>query len=319
MQARGAAWRRSSRGYYVRAEVDGERPEQRIVEAAAALRNGLAITGWAALRWRGGRWFDGLTGSGERRPITLLIGTHDVLPQPAHAIRVCGESVAPHMFDVIDGVPVARATWAVSFEMRYARSEYTAAKILSLAAYDDLVSIEEMREFFIDQSSWTGIPQARKALTWAEENIWSPSEFDLGLQLYVERHHDRPLFNRPVFDLTGRHLFTPDLIDPIAGVVLEHNGPTHRESTAYGADLQRWGHYAEHGLEAVASSSFDLRDPRLLSQRLRDAYRRAERRRDHQRSWTIDPPDWWTPTHTVALRRSLSRDQAARLLRYRAS
>ena len=268
-EARGPNWRRTSRGHYVPAPVDDERPEQRILQASVVLADGLAITGWAALRWRGARWFAGTTARGERLPVTLLIGTHDIDAQPRHGIAVSGEGVGPHMFADIDGVPVTWPTWALSFEMRYAPSEFAAAKILSLAAYDDLVSVSQMQTFLERQNGWTGVPQARKALTWAEENIWSPTEFDLGLRWWVERHHDRPLFNRPVFDRQGRHLFTPDLIDPVAGVIGEYNGPTHRDSYAYGRDLDRWGLYAEHGLEAAAMSRPDLRDDRLVQRAAR--------------------------------------------------
>lgn len=317
-QVRGKRWRRTSRGYYVPSDTAVDRPEQRIIQASMALRPGLAITGWAALRWRGGRWFSGVKTNGDRAPVTLLIGTRDIDAQPRFDIAVSGESISPTMYEVIDDVAVTLPTWAVSFEMRYARSQYEAAKILSLAAYDDLVSIDEMREFFIDQSSWTGIPQARDALTWAEENVWSPAEFDLGIHLYVERHRDRPLFNQPVFDLNGRHLFTPDLIDPVAGVVFEHNGPTHREAGAYSRDLHRWGLYAEHRLEAVATSSVDLADHRSLDQRLGDAYRRAKQHPQADRTWTIEQPGWWISTHTVARRRALTPEQRGRLLRYRA-
>ena len=57
-QAAGPGWRRSSRGLYVPAHVT-ETPEQRVVEVAATFRtSGLAVTGWAALRWRGSRPFE---------------------------------------------------------------------------------------------------------------------------------------------------------------------------------------------------------------------------------------------------------------------
>ncbi len=222
------------------------------------------------------------------------------------------------MVILVDDVRVTLPTWAVSFEMRYARDEFAAAKILSLAAYNDLVSIAEMSEFLSHQRGWTGIPKARDALAYAEENIWSPAEHDMGMKWWVERRYDRPLFNRPVFDLRGNHLFTPDCIDPVAGVIGEYNGPSHIEVGAYGSDLARWGVYSEVGLEAVAMSRADLRDDGGFGLRLRDAYRRADRRPASDRAWTIEYPDWWTPTHTVELRRELSPEQAARFLRYRA-
>lgn len=319
-QVRGPRWRRSSWGFYVPSDVDGDRPEQRIVEASVVALDGVALTGWSSLRWRRGRWFSGLTSGGGRRPVTILIGTRDINPQPAHGITVCGESVSPDMVELLDDVPVTLATWATSFEMRYAANELEAARILSLAAYDDLVSIAEMEEFLSHQRGWTGIPRARDALPYAEENLWSPMEFDMGvIKWSVDRNYDRPLFNRPVFDLHGRHLFTPDCIDPVAGVIGEYNGPSHRASEAYGKDLDRWGIYSDVGLEAVAMSRADLREDGGFGMRLRDAYRRAARRPASDRRWTIEYPDWWVPTHSVDLRRALSPEQKGRFLRYRAS
>ncbi|QWZ08552.1 hypothetical protein KRR39_01370 [Nocardioides panacis] len=58
--ARGRAWRRSSHGLYVPASADDDLPEQRIVEQAARLPPGGAVTGWAACRLHGAAFFDGL-------------------------------------------------------------------------------------------------------------------------------------------------------------------------------------------------------------------------------------------------------------------
>ena len=56
--ARGPRYRRTSHGLYVPADVE-RTVEQRIVEAAALLHGWGGVTGWAALRWLGGYWFDG--------------------------------------------------------------------------------------------------------------------------------------------------------------------------------------------------------------------------------------------------------------------
>ncbi len=37
----------------------------------------------------------------------------------------------------------------------------------------------------------------------------------------------RPLCNMPIFDRHGRHIGTPDLLDPVAGVVGEYDGALH--------------------------------------------------------------------------------------------
>ena len=60
-QARGAAWRRTGQGFYVPAHVELT-PDQRVVEAAAVLRDDEAVTGWAGLRWLGAAWFEGANG-----------------------------------------------------------------------------------------------------------------------------------------------------------------------------------------------------------------------------------------------------------------
>lgn len=59
-QAAGRSWRRSSRNLYVPAAVDSSAPEQRIAEQAARIEPGGVVTGWAACRLLGARFFDGL-------------------------------------------------------------------------------------------------------------------------------------------------------------------------------------------------------------------------------------------------------------------
>src|SRR5690349_217601 len=79
-EARGTRWRRVSRGLYVPATVE-RTVEQRIVEAAAVLPSGAAVTGWAALRWQGAHWFDGVR-SGEELPVVLASAAQNFCTQP---------------------------------------------------------------------------------------------------------------------------------------------------------------------------------------------------------------------------------------------
>ena len=74
-EARGPRWRTTSRGLVVPADVERS-PGQRIVEAAAVLRPGEAVTGWAALHWLGGTWFEGTTTSGELSAVPLVAQRH---------------------------------------------------------------------------------------------------------------------------------------------------------------------------------------------------------------------------------------------------
>ena len=316
-QARGRRWRRTSHGFYVPSSVDGDKVEQRIVEASVVVPEGLGITGWAALRWLGGRWFGGTGPDGERLPLTVAIGTHDIRPQPAFGIAVTGEGLARKAALICDGVPVTTAAWAVSFEMRYAADWRAAVRVLDMAAFNDLVSIEEMRRLFDTQNGWTGIPQARRALPWARENSWSPREPDMRLVWEVDAGLPRPLCNRPIFDLDGRHLGTPDLLDVDAGLMGEYDGSHHLLREQRGSDNRRGELLRSHDLESVVMMADDFTSLDAYLERLRRARRTAQRRQPARRTWTIDPPPGWVPTLTVAQRRALTDSQRARLLRHR--
>lgn len=310
-QAAGPSWRRTSWAFYVPAHVNGENVDQRILEASVVVPPTGAITGWAALRWLGGRWFDGTSAANEKLPVDVLISSHDIRPQPG--IAPSGEGTSPDNIVVVDGVRVTNAVWSTAFAMRYAGTPRRAALALEMAAYNDLASVAELTALIGEQSSWTGVPNARKALPFAGENAWSPAEFFLKCT-WEEGGHPRPLQNVPIFDLRGRHIGTPDLLDPAAGVIGEYDGSDHLRPGQRVVDVRRAADFADHHLECVTMLAGDTTDHFLA--RLAAAYRRAGRRRT-QRTWTIQPPDWWVPTLTVEQRRALTPEQRARFLRHR--
>lgn len=315
-QVRGSAWRRTSQGFYVPAHVDGDDVRQRIVEAAVVVPAGCAVTGWAALRWMGGRWFSGSDGDGRPRPVSIASGTHDLRRQVG--IAPSGEGLGPRHVVLHRGIPVTVPTYSVSFEMRYAGDQLRAATVLSMACYSDLVSIEEQTRFLSPgQNGWTGVPLARRAVGLADENLWSPPEQAMFLLWQDGGRHPVPATNAPLFDLVGRHLVTPDLVDVDAGVVGEYNGFHHRDRATYDVDVSRWDLYASYELEVVVMTAADLPDPSRFLRRLGGAYERARGRDPRRRRWTANPPSWWVPTETVAQRRALSFDERRRFLRNR--
>lgn len=318
-QAAGPRWRRTSRGYFVPSEVSTEDVEQRIAEVSVVVPDRCGITGWAGLRWLGGRWFDGTATTGERRPVTIAIGTHDIRPQPHHGIAVTGEGLAATMVMEVDGVRVTRPAWSASYEMRYALGWRQAVVALDMAAYNDLVSIDEQREFVSHQNGWTGVPQARKALMFGSENSWSPMETLMRLVWEVDAELPRPLSNVPIFDLRGEHLGTPDLLDPEAGLMGEYDGSGHLLRQQHGRDVRRAERLRSHDLESVIMLADDFKDPDDYIARLHRARRTAIRRQPARRTWTIEPPWWWTPTVTVAQRRALPQVQRERLLKNRSA
>ena len=299
--ARGRAWRRTSRGLYVPATVE-RTVEQRIVEAAAVLPSGAAITGWAALRWLGGQWFDGVDRSGHELPVVLACATQDIVQQPG--LRVCKERLDPREVVEVDGVRVVVPERAVFFEMRYAATEADAAVAMDMAAFSDLVSLREVVEYAEAHPGWTGVPQARETLPLCEENSWSPYETRLRM---VWRHAGLapPRCNPAVFDLDGGYVGTPDLLDVARGHVGQYEGAVHLAVGQRASDVRRDERYRAVGLETTSVFSFDLAAPYRLIPRLRAADARAAAVTGPRR-WTIRPPDWWTPADTVDQRRALT-------------
>lgn len=317
-EARGPRWRRTSHGLYVPSDVEVT-DEQQILEAAAVLPRHGAVTGWAALRWLGARWFTGeVPGSGKRRAVDLAIARSSDIRQQS-GIRTCQEPWTPYDVVVVDGVPVTVPVRSVSFAMRYASSLWAAVTAADMAAYDDLCSLEEISAYAghaprFGLSAWTGIPQCREALLLADENSWSPREVWMRLVWVKVAGLPGPLMNRPVFDLTGRHLATPDLLDPATGVAGQYDSALHDDRGARRRDARRDDRLRGAGLECfsvVSGESAGQVADRMLETRARAAVRARSR------LWTIDPPPWWTSTLTVDQRRRLSRRDRARLLRYR--
>ncbi|HWJ11200.1 MAG TPA: hypothetical protein VNS46_17605 [Nocardioides sp.] len=305
-------FRRSSFGFYVPADIDGSNVEQRILEASVVLPPTCAITGWSALRWLRDGWFTGLDPGGDQLPVDLLISTVDVKEQPGFV--VCGEGTGPDNIIRVDGVPITVPAWSVAFMMRRARTLRDAVRALDMAAYSDLVSIAEAAEVIEGQSSWTGVPQAREALAHADENTWSPQETTMRLHWRASVEGACPRGNVPLFDLQGRHLGTPDLVDVCAGVAADYDGAVHLPRDQRRADRTRDEVFAEHGIQMVRWLSGDR--PGDFVARLHRALGRAARR-SGPRTWTAEPPSWWTSTTTVAARRALTEEQRPRLLRYR--
>jgi hypothetical protein len=316
-QAKGSRWRRTSNGLYVPGSVDTENVEQRILEAAAVLPETSGVTGWAGLRWMGGHWFDGLSHGGRRlRPVWIATGVSDVRRQPG--IEPSAERLDPRELTIVDGLVVTIPQRSVCFEMRYAPTLRLAVVALDMAAYSNLVSISEMVLYAIGYSGSTGIPQCRLATGLADENSWSPMETLMRLVWIFDAGLPRPLCNVPVFDLDGRHVGTPDLLDPHAGVVGEYDGALHLRGEQRAKDVRREEAFRAIGLEYVTMLAGDAPDPSDFVRRLSSTYRRAKWLPAAERPWTLDLPAWWIPTATVAQRRALDEYQRARLLRRRA-
>jgi hypothetical protein len=290
--------------------------EQRIVEAAAVLPAYGGVTGWAALRWLGASWFEGTRHGGrELRPVILAVADRSIRPQGG--IATSEERLNPTQLTVYAGLRVTTAVRSLFFEMRYAATETEAVQHADMAAYHDLVSRDELLAFADVNPGWTGIEQFRVSIRDMSENVWSPTEVTMRRLWQHDAGLPRPLCNRPVFDLGGHHLGTPDLLDPVNGVLGEYNGALHLEGTRRARDVQREAGFRRAGLETVEMLAGDLANPYPFLGRLGEAYSRAGRKPASDRRWTLELPPWWVPTFSVSQRRNLDDDQRRRLLRFR--
>lgn len=314
---RSGAWRRVGNNLWVPTDVDATDPRQRVVEAAAVLPSYGGVTGWAALRWCGGTWFGGVNRHGELLPVPVAVSSGNRC-RPREGLRVSQEVILPSELMRWGGVRVTRPLWSVSYEMRKAATDEAAIVAFEMAAFNDLVSISELSEY-VESALWLrwGVARMRRVLPLLEENSWSPMEPVMRQTWQVEAGRPRPLANRPVFDLAGRFVGTPDLLDLNAGVYGLYDGALHLAGEVRHGDVAKEAAYRALGLEGVTMMAGDLSDRSPFLHRLREAYARAERRPASERRWLAGTADWWIPTFTVAQRRALSSYDQARLLRYR--
>jgi hypothetical protein len=249
--------------------------------------------------------------------VCLAVAGCDVRAQPD--IAVSKERLNPVLLTTVDGVRLTVPVRSADFEMRYAESLWAAVEVLDMAAYSDLVSIDEMWRHALAHPGWTGIGQERTAIALADENSWSPQETWTRLVWVVIAGLPPLLCNRPLFDRRGNFMGTPDLIDEEAGLIVEYEGVVHLDRVRRGSDVKREAVFRRHGLEYMAVVGADHAAPSALAARMHEARRRAAFASSSGRDWTLELPHWWMPTHTVALRRAIPPAERQRLLGYRAA
>ncbi len=292
-QAAGSRWRQTSAGHYVPAGTDSTVVEQRILEQAHRLRRGGAVTGWAALRWRGAAYFDGRRSDGAELPVPLVVGNQPLRADPR--VHVDRAQIAPTEMTRTGGIWVTTVQRALFDVMRTSTNLRDAVVAMDMTAAARLISVQLMSRYVVQRKAWTGVPLVRTALVHATDHSRSPQESRMRLVWVVDARLPQPLCNMPVFSRTGRLLAVPDLLDPVAGVVGEYDGAAHKSQERHRADVTREALLRRHGLECFTVVGGDLTDRRTVVDRMLETRSRARFESPEDRSWTLTPPPWWTP------------------------
>ena len=290
-QAAGPKWRQTSAGLFVPADAP-EHLDQRILEQGARIKAYGAVTAWAALRWRGGRFFEGRQMAGaDPLPVPLVTGGHDLRPDPR--VHISKAQLAPEERELVAGIWTARATRAVFDEQRRHGDLRQAIVDVEMAIAAQLMDIAEFRTYLVGRNAWTGIGLAREAATAAGLGCRSPQEVRMALAWMWDAGLPRPLCNVPIFDLQGRLIAIVDLLDVRAGCVGEYQGADHKDGERHRADVAREQALRDHGLECFEIVGGDLRDRDLTVKRMINARERSRFEPRARRTWTLRQPAWW--------------------------
>ena len=274
------------------ASVSTDVVEQRILEQGQRIRSYGAVTGWAALRWRGARFFDGTCRGGTRiLPVPLVLGRARLQPDPR--IQISEAQLERSERTYTGGIWCATVQRALFDSMRHAPSLRAAVVCMDMAAAGRLISVELMTQYVALRPAWTGVPLVRRALVLASNDSLSPQETRMRLVWVINAGFSTPLCNKPVFSLDGQLLGYPDLFDPEAGALGEYDGADHKDGKRHQRDVAREARYRDHGLEYFTVVGGDLRDRDLVVKRMVSTRQRARFDPPDRRRWTLEPPPWW--------------------------
>jgi len=294
-QAQRGRWRTSSRGWHVPSHIDPARVEQRILEQAMRVRTRGAVTAWASLRWQGAAYFDGTVGGqGNLLPVPLLRrnGMRRLDDGASHVER---RALPPYDRLFSRGVWCAAPPRATFDEVRRRGRLRPAVAAICMTLAAGITTLPELRDYAEIRVAWEGIPLFREALALSNECFRSGPEVYLHLRWQLDAGLPEALVNPPVFDLDGKLLGYPDLLDTEAGVVGEYNGSAHRGRERYRRDVAREERLRQCGLEYFTVVAGDLDDEQLVVDRMLTTRARASFLPASECGWTLTPPPWWRP------------------------
>jgi hypothetical protein len=273
----------------------GSSPTQRILDRLPLLPPSGAIGGWAAAFAHGVDELDGIDPRSFTHQDVLLCLGGGVTRAPRDGVRYSYERLLPEDVIEISGITVTTV----------ARTGFDGARLApnlreAVAFIDPLLRATGTTRAHLATyveglgPGWKGIRQARRAIGLANPAARNGWESRLRVWWVVEAGWPAPEINIPVFDLDGRLVGIPDLLDVEAATVLEFDGELHRQRRRHREDNVREEDFEDLGLQVVRADSLDLlhHEPELRHRVLR-ARRRGMRRDRRRDRWTIAEPVWF--------------------------
>lgn len=271
-------------------------PAQRIVEAAAVLPPGAAISGWAAAYACGADLLDGLDDlTMQPLPVTICLppGLHR---SQTPSLRYVQRRLDDTEVTLRPGIPVTRPL-RTAFDLVMDAPDLTEAVVaLDATLAAGLLVSDQLRP----SPGRRGGGLVRSVVALSRAGVRSTWETRLRMLYVLDLGFPCPLVNRTVTDLEGRVLGTPDLLDVEAGLVLEYDGSRWTGSSVEGGHRNRDQHRADNvreelferaGLIVLRADHGDVRHyRRRLMARMSDARSdglQRDRRRDR---WALGPP-----------------------------
>ncbi|MBZ5733915.1 hypothetical protein K8Z61_05350 [Nocardioides sp. TRM66260-LWL] len=261
---------------YVPAAATDEDVDQRIVEAAARLTADGAVTGWAALRWCGVPYVDGLDSDGRAPlPVPLALGRgRGRAPAGAMATRA---ALGVDDVAVVDGLRVTAPLRALVDQARWCDDPRELVVLLDQTRGAGLVTRVELARDPVGRRASPAQGRLRSVLALSSARSRSPQETRLRLVCRLDLGIERLLENATILDPAGRFVAEVDLLDPDHGVALEYDGSVHRSAARHASDVARSESLLDVGLEVVSVVGRAGLDPVVLGRRLASARRRAQR------------------------------------------
>ena len=142
------------------------------------------------------------------------------------------------------------------------------ANAISMAAAARLISVRLFGQYVALRGPWTGIQGARDAVRLAVDDCRSPQEFRMLMVWLLDAELPSRCCNREVYDLDGRLIGIPDLLDDEAGLVGEYQGEDHKDGKRHREDVEREERFRDHGLEFFEVVGGDLARRQMVVERM---------------------------------------------------